>query len=50
MQAEMTTLAEVLFGHVPEGELRTFRRMLHEIGARLSDLAVGETAPGEVGT
>lgn len=42
MRSEMTQLAGLLFGTVPESDLHTFRRILNEVGARLQELAKGE--------
>ena len=48
LQSEMAKLAELLFGAVPESDLRTFRRILHEIAGRLSELSKGETTARRV--
>ncbi|MDQ8726726.1 MarR family transcriptional regulator [Bradyrhizobium sp. LHD-71] len=44
LQSDMARFAELLFGGMSEGELSTFRRILHEVGGRLSKLAEGKPA------
>lgn len=45
MRSEVTEFAELLFGDLSEGDLTTFQRILHGIGAKLTQLAK-ERAPG----
>ena len=42
LQSDMTRFAEFLFGGVSEGELNTFRRILNDVGRRLSELEDGK--------
>nr|WP_278499781.1 MarR family transcriptional regulator [Brucella intermedia] len=44
LRLEMTNLAESLFGRVPEDDLRAFRQMLQELGAKLTKLSEREVA------
>jgi hypothetical protein len=39
LQSETTELAELLSGDVRESDLRGFRRMLADVGARLTELS-----------
>lgn len=39
LQSEMTEFAELLFGDLSESDLKTFRRILHDVGTKLTELA-----------
>lgn len=39
LQAEVTEFAQLLFGHLPESDLKTFQGILHGIAAKLAELA-----------
>jgi DNA-binding MarR family transcriptional regulator len=39
MQSETTEFARLLFGNLSEGDLKTFRGILHDVGAKLTELA-----------
>lgn len=39
LQSEVTEFAHLLFGSVSEGDLKTFQRILHDIGVKLTELA-----------
>jgi DNA-binding MarR family transcriptional regulator len=39
LQAETTEFARQLFGKLPETDLKTFQRILHDVGTKLNELA-----------
>jgi DNA-binding MarR family transcriptional regulator len=39
LQSEVTEFAQLLFGTLPESDLKTFQRILHDVGGKLTDLA-----------
>ena len=39
LQSEVTEFARQLFGNVSERDLKTFQRILHDVGAKLTELA-----------
>jgi DNA-binding MarR family transcriptional regulator len=45
LRSEMTGLAELLFDAVPANDLSVFRRILHDVGARLAKLSKDKAAP-----
>ena len=45
LRSEITGLAELLFDAVPANDLSVFRRILHDVGARLAKLSKDKAAP-----
>jgi DNA-binding MarR family transcriptional regulator len=39
LQSEMTEFARLLFGNLSESDVKTFQRILHDVGTKLTELA-----------
>lgn len=39
LQSEMTEFAKLLFGNLSESDVKTFQRILHDVGTKLTELA-----------